>query len=153
MKKQICSIVMVIFALSASASNVFEGKKQIEKDTTFGYSFTSVKDVACTAPKDQGSSGTCWSFSGLGFLESEVILNGKKPVDLAPMWIVRFTYFEKAIKFVRMHGKGNFSAGGATHDVLNVVEKYGIVPESVYSGLNYGTDKHQHGELDRKSVV
>ena len=148
MKKQICSIFMMLFAVSAFASNGLEETKKVEKDTTFGYFFKSVKDIPCTAPKDQGSSGTCWSFSGLGFLESEVILNGKKPVDLAPMWIVRFTYLEKAIKYVRMHGKVNFSAGGATHDVLNVVEKYGIVPESVYTGLSYGTDKHQHGELD-----
>ena len=148
MKKQFFCIVMMSFALSAFASNGLEDKKPVERDTTFGYSFESVIDIPCTSPKDQGASGTCWSFSGLGFLESEVILNGHKPVNLSPMWVVRFTYFDKAIKYVRMHGKGNFSAGGATHDVLNVVEKYGIVPESVYSGLNYGMDKHQHGELD-----
>ncbi|MDO8927554.1 MAG: C1 family peptidase, partial [Bacteroidota bacterium] len=41
------------------------------------------------------------------------------------------------------------SAGGAFHDVTNVIRKYGIVPEEAYSGLNYGEDKHVHGELDR----
>ena len=32
--------------------------------------------------------------------------------------------------------------------MLYIIDKYGIVPEEVYTGLNYGTDKHQHGELD-----
>ena len=57
-------------------------------------------------------------------------------------------YIEKAIKYVRMHGDIAFSAGGSAYDVLYIIDKYGIVPEEVYTGLNYGTDKHQHGELD-----
>lgn len=47
-----------------------------------------------------------------------------------------------------MHGDIAFSAGGSAYDVLYIIDKYGIVPEEVYTGLNYGTDKHQHGELD-----
>ena len=31
---------------------------------------------------------------------------------------------------------------------MNIIKKYGIVPEEVYPGLNYGSDKHNHGELD-----
>ena len=64
------------------------------------------------------------------------------------MFIVRNDYIEKAIKYVRMHGDIAFSAGGSAYDVLYIIDKYGIVPEEVYTGLNYGTDKHQHGELD-----
>lgn len=33
-------------------------------------------------------------------------------------------------------------------DVPHVWKKYGAVPESVYSGLAYGEEKHVHGELD-----
>ena len=47
-----------------------------------------------------------------------------------------------------MHGKINFSGGGAFHDVFNVIKKHGIVPEDVYTGLNYGETNHVHGELD-----
>jgi bleomycin hydrolase len=50
---------------------------------------------------------------------------------------------------VRLHGSLNFGAGGAFHDVTNVIKKYGIVPEEVFKGLNYGEEKHVHGELDR----
>lgn len=112
------------------------------------YEFTDIKEAPVTPVKDQSSSGTCWSFSGLGFIESELLRQGKGEYDLAEMWIVRNTYLEKAKKYVRMHGKAEFSAGGATHDVFDMIEKYGIVPEEVYTGLQYGTDKHKHAEMD-----
>jgi len=73
---------------------------------------------------------------------------GKSEVDLSEMFIVRLTYAEKAQKYIRLHGDQNFSAGGAFHDVTNMIKKYGIVPESVYRGLEYGETKHVHGEMD-----
>jgi bleomycin hydrolase len=78
-----------------------------------------------------------------------MIRMGKPGVNLSEMFIVWHTYAEKATKQVRMHGNLNFSAGGAFHDVTNMIAKYGIVPESVYDGLEYGEDKHVHGEMDR----
>ena len=98
--------------------------------------------------KDQSRSGTCWSFSTLSFIEDDLLRQGKPSVDLSEMFVVRNDYIEKAIKYVRMHGSISFSAGGSAYDVLYIIDKYGIVPEEVYTGLNYGTDKHQHGELD-----
>lgn len=118
-----------------------------EKDT--GYQFTSIKEIPCTSVKDQYRSGTCWSFSGLGFLEAELLRMEKPTVDLSEMFVVYHTYSDKAVKYVRLHGSLNFSAGGAFHDVTNVIKKYGIVPEEVYRGLNYGEEKHVHAELDR----
>ena len=73
-----------------------------------------------------------------------------KPVtDLSEMFIVYHTYLSKAEKYVRMQGNTSFSAGGAFHDASNVIRTLGIVPEEVYTGLNYGEDKHVHGELDQ----
>ena len=43
----------------------------------------------------------------------------------------------------------NLAGGGAFHDVKHVFETYGIVPEEAYPGLEYGTEMHNHGELDR----
>jgi bleomycin hydrolase len=74
---------------------------------------------------------------------------GKPAVDLSEMFVVHHAYSDKAMKYVRLHGSLNFGAGGAFHDVTNVIKKYGIVPEEVYNGLNYGEEKHVHGELDR----
>ncbi len=113
-----------------------------------GYVFTKVNEIPVTSVKNQYKSGTCWSFSGIALLEAEILRNKKIEVDLSDMWIVRQAYYEKAISYIRYQGKNNFGAGGAFHDVTNMIRKYGIVPESVYSGLNYGTDKHNHGEVD-----
>ncbi len=113
-----------------------------------GYQFESIYDLEATSVKDQYRSGTCWSFSGLGFFESEMIRLGKNPANLSEMFVVRHCYSDKAEKYVRLHGSLNFGGGGAFHDVVYVMKKYGAVPEEVYSGLNYGEDKHVHGEMD-----
>lgn len=121
-----------------------------QKDSTKeGYEFTTIKELPYTPVKDQNRSGTCWSFSGIGFLESEMLRMGKPETDLSEMYIVYHTYLEKAVKYVRLHGNLNFGAGGAFHDVTEMIKTYGIVPEEVYTGLNYGEEKHVHGEFDR----
>ncbi|MDX9882680.1 MAG: C1 family peptidase [Prolixibacteraceae bacterium] len=131
----------IIVSLSAEAKKEGEAEK--------GYQFTTIHEIPTTSVKDQYHSGTCWSFSGIGMLEAEMLRLGKPELDLSEMYVVWHTYSEKAIKHVRLHGNLNFSAGGAFHDVINMIRKYGIVPESVYDGLNYGEDKHVHGEMDR----
>lgn len=113
-----------------------------------GYKFTPVKDIKATSVKNQYKSGTCWSFSGISFLESELIRMGKGEYDLSEAYVIRCAYIEKAKQYVRFGGKINFSGGGAFHDVVDMIKKYGIVPEEAYKGLNYGTDKFIHGELD-----
>nr|WP_319510349.1 C1 family peptidase [uncultured Draconibacterium sp.] len=137
----ILTALITVFTLSVFAES---DKKNEEK----GYVFEDEISLAATPVKDQYRSGTCWSFSGLSFLESEMIRLGKPEVDLSEMFIVWHTYSTKAKKHVRVHGNLNFSAGGAFHDVTNMIREYGIVPESVYDGLNYGEEKHVHGEMD-----
>ncbi|MGE4587863.1 MAG: aminopeptidase C [Mangrovibacterium sp.] len=121
---------------------------QEEKEKEKGYQFTVTMEIPVTPVKDQYRSGTCWSFSGLSFLEAEMLRLEKPEVDLSEMYVVWHNYLDKAKKAVRLHGNLNFAAGGAFHDVTSVIEKYGIVPESVYNGLNYGEEKHVHGEMD-----
>ncbi|MBL0310881.1 MAG: aminopeptidase [Bacteroidetes bacterium] len=114
-----------------------------------GYTFTMKKTVGCTDVKNQYKSGTCWSYSTQSFLESEVMRNKKINIDLSEMFVVRNTYIQKAISFLRYQGTTNFSAGGEPHDVINTVREYGIVPQEVYSGMPAGQTKPEHGEIDR----
>ena len=123
-----------------------EEKKEEQKEK--GYVFTIVKQVKATSVKDQYRSGTCWSFSTTSFFESELLRMGKEEIDISDMWSVRLSYSDKAVKYVRLNGSLNFGGGGAFTDVKNCWKKYGIVPESVYNGKNYGQDGHVHGELD-----
>jgi bleomycin hydrolase len=125
------------------------GENDPDKEKKDSWSFEDIIDLPATPVEDQHRSGTCWSFSGLSFLQSELIRMGKPEVNLSEMFIVWHTYSEKAKKHVRVHGNLNFSAGGAFHDVTNMIARYGIVPEQVYDGLEYGEEKHVHGEMDR----
>jgi len=135
--------IIFFFAVFFSFSHVFSQDEQSK-----GYEFTTVKRLDATSVKDQHRSGTCWSFSALSMMESEMLRMGKEPTNLSEMWIVRHAYSDKAKKYVRFHGNLNFAGGGAFHDVTNMIRENGIVPEEVYPGLGYGTDKHIHGELD-----
>ncbi|MDR1758197.1 MAG: aminopeptidase [Bacteroidales bacterium] len=119
-----------------------------EENKEGGYIFTSEKEVKHTSVKDQNRSGTCWSYSGMGLMEAELLRLGKGEYDLSEMWVVNKSYNDKADIYVRMHGNYNFSGGGAFFDVINTIKKYGIVPETVYSGNNYGEVLPVHGELD-----
>ncbi len=113
-----------------------------------GYKFTDTKTVKTVPVTNQYKSGTCWCFSTVSFIEEEILRAGGPEIKLSEMWIVRNIYFEKAIKYVRLHGSLNFAVGGAAHDVTHAIEKYGIVPREVYKGLNYGTEMPEFGEID-----
>lgn len=114
-----------------------------------GYVFTPVKELKITPVKNQSRTGTCWCFSSLGFLESELIRMGKGEQDLSEMFIVSHNYKDKADKYVRLHGKLNFAQGGSFDDVLCAWKAYGIVPESVMPGLEYGEEQHAHSEMEQ----
>ena len=136
---------LLLFAgLALLMAGSVEAKKPAKEE---GYKFTDLKTVPTTSVKDQFRSGTCWSYSGLSFLENEILRAGGPEMDLSEMWIVRNMYFDKGVKYVRMHGFLNFGEGGAPHDVTECIKKYGIVPEEAYPGLNYGTEKPVFGEL------
>lgn len=142
-------LILLVFSL-LFVVNIVVAENNDEKEVApTGYIFEDELVLPATSIKNQHRSGTCWSFSGLSFLESEMLRLGKAEVDLSEMYIVWHTYSEKAQKHVRVHGNLNFSAGGAFHDVTNMIKEFGIVPESVYDGLNYGEEKHVHGEMDR----
>ncbi len=142
--KKISVFLTIAFILS-----IFNIKAQ-DKDSSKkeGYIFTEIKRLPATSIKSQDRAGTCWSWSTISFLESEIMRLGKDSVSLAPLYIVWNTYNEKAIRYVRMHGYLNFAQGGSFADVIWAIKNYGIVPFSVYSGLNYGDTIHAHGELD-----
>lgn len=112
------------------------------------YVFTKINHLDATPVLSQGYTGTCWSFSALSFFESELIRKGlKNPPVLSQMYVVRKAYEAKAEKYIRLDAKGNFSEGGAFHDIPFVIKNYGIVPNTVYKGLNYGTEEHDHSEM------
>lgn len=135
-------IALLVVASSAAYSQVQD------KKSDSAYVFTVVKQLPATSVKNQYRSGTCWSYSAISFVESELLRTVKDTFDLSEMFCVRKCYSDKADKYVRYHGKHNFGGGGAAHDVTYILKNYGMVPEAAYTGNMPGEDKPIHGEMD-----
>ncbi|MFU1859005.1 aminopeptidase C [Sphingobacterium sp. NGMCC 1.201703] len=147
------SIVLAASLFAASfqvqaQDNLINALKANQNDNSkSGFTFTEVINLGNTSIKDQGSSGTCWSYSGNSFLESEMIRMGKKPVEISQIYTARNTYLDKARTYVRLHGGLSLGEGGQFHDVLNSFRKYGAMPQSAYTGLHYGSTRNNFGEM------
>ena len=109
--------------------------------------FKIIKQIPTSPVKSQDRTGTCWAYATTSFIETEAMRKGKGVHDISEMYSVRNAYITKAKKYLRFHGKNNFSEGGQAHDVLNEIKKHGLAPEEAYSGLNYGKKVHNHSEM------
>ncbi|MBN2864167.1 MAG: aminopeptidase [Bacteroidales bacterium] len=108
---------------------------------------TTIFDLQTTPVKNQAATGTCWSFATTSFIESELLRLGKGEYDLSEMFIVRHNYINRLRDNYLRKGQGNTGEGGNAHDFIRVFREYGIVPDEVYTGLNYGSPVHNHSEL------
>ena len=137
------------FLLAAAALLSLGSFAQENKE---GFEFTVVKENPITSVKDQSRAGTCWCYSSLGFIESELIRMGKGEYDLSEMFIVYNTYIDRADKAVRTHGDASFSQGGSFYDVIYGMKTFGLVPEEeMRPGVMYGDTLSNHGELSAVS--
>ena len=116
-----------------------------QSDST--YQFRIIKDIQTTSVKNQGKSGTCWSYSTSSFLESELIRMGKPSIDLSEMHVVKYVYLNKAKNYISRQGHANFGQGSLAHDLFNAIDEYGAIPENEYEGKTYEGKKHMHGEM------
>ena len=119
------------------------------KDVQKYYQIKPIFALGVTDVKDQGHSGTCWSYTGASFLESEMMKKKKQPVDLSEIYTARKVYLEKAINYLRMHGALTWGDGGELHDIINIYRKYGAVPQSVYTGLINGATVNNFNEMQK----
>lgn len=157
MRKLITTTLLTAIAATMALATANHAGKQgtlatdsdsLATDTIKGFEFTDLYTVKTTSVKDQNKSGTCWCFSGTSFYEDEIMRQGGDSLDLSEMFTVRKCYTDKADRYVRYYGQTNFSPGGSLLDVAYVWDRYGAMPEEAYTGLNYGEEKHVHGELD-----
>ena len=140
MNRSIFTFALLFVCVSLTAQTV-------SKDA---YRFKPVHEVQCTDVKSQGQTGTCWSFSTVSFLESEVAKESGKLVDLSDMFPVWHTYLAKAQKYLRYQGKVNFSQGSLSHDVIDVLKNHGAVPETAFVGKKDGKGSFNHTALEKE---
>ena len=151
MTKKLLSLLMLMGAGSLFAQdNLINALANNQgKDVQKYYQIKPVFAIGVTDVKEQGHSGTCWSYTGASFLESEMIKKGKQPVDLAEIYTARKVYLEKAINYLRMHGALTWGDGGELHDVINIYRKYGAAPQIAYTGLINGATKNNFKEMQK----
>lgn len=145
MKTRILLVLLFSFLITSSYS---QKKSEISKKTDEGYKFMPVVEIKATPVKNQAGTGTCWCFATTSFFESELLRMGKGEYDLSEMYIVRNNYVDRLRDNFIQQGKGNLGQGSVGHDWVYEFKKNGIIPEEVYSGLNYGSPFHNHSELN-----
>jgi len=154
--------ISALIALSAtcllSATNLQSAICNLQPDKTDsikeeGFRFTTVDSVAITPVKNQHRSSTCWSFSGISFLESEILRTKGLTLDLAEMFVVSHTMQDRAVYTMRQYGDGAwFAPGGQINDVIVCMDQYGLCPQEAMPGIRYAASKADtlpvHKELD-----
>ena len=149
MKKILFSFAVCAMSMSLVAQ---VDNTETPSDSTEGFRFTTIDSIAITPVKDQNRSSTCWSYSTIGFLESELLRMGKGEYDLSEMFVVHHTMLDRAEYSVRMYGTAEFAPGGSAYDVIYCLKNYGMVPQDVMPGIQYGSTPADtlpvHAELD-----
>lgn len=143
--------IAVITAVLALCTSAYAQRVQVDLPE---FTFETVKANPITSVKNQASSGTCWAFSTIGFVESEIIrINGIKDEaaypDLSEFFVVSHSYMDRAVKYVMLDGNLTFGAGSEADDVLDVIRDYGIVSNEAMTGMNYGTPLPKQAEMDQ----
>lgn len=149
MKKILFSFAVCAMSMSLAAQ---VDNTETPSDSTEGFRFTTIDSIAITPVKDQNRSSTCWSYSTIGFLESELLRMGKGEYDLSEMFVVHHTMLDRAEYSVRMYGTAEFAPGGSAYDVIYCLKNYGLVPQEAMPGIQYGSTPADtlpvHAELD-----
>lgn len=136
-----------LIAMMGLSLGAFAQKAEITNKKGSEYRFEELVHLDATPVESQGWTGTCWSFSALSFFETELDRKGLDMPFLSEMYIVYHAYLGKAEKYFRTDGNTNFDEGGAFHDIPWVISRYGVIPKEFFSGLNYGSEKHNHSEM------
>ena len=151
MKKFFVLALGLMMATGAMAGNG-EAKPKNKAEQSEGIQFTVVKENPITSIKNQNRAGTCWCYSSLAFIESELLRMGKGEYDFSEMFLVHNTYLDRADKAVRTHGDVSFAQGGSFYDVIYGMEAFGLVPEAeMRPGVMYGMELSNHNELSAVS--
>ena len=141
-------VVLSAFLAAGLAANAQKAKVDFPE-----YKFTTVLENPVTSIKNQHRSGTCWAYSAISFVESEVIrinniTDPEKYPDFSEFFVVSHSYSDRADKYVMLDGNLTFGSGSQGEDVIDVIRLYGLVPQAEMTGMNYGSDLPAQSELD-----
>ncbi|WP_281800789.1 aminopeptidase C [Segatella maculosa] len=144
MRKFLMMTLLALVGLGVNAEEKKENKSNVNKPV-----FTTIKENKITSIKNQNRSGTCWDYSTLSFLESEILKKTGKTYDLCEAFVANKTYLDRAIQVVRLHGDCQFAQGGSAYDPIYCLKHYGICPEDAMPlpGTLYGDSLNNFNEF------
>lgn len=152
-------IKYVFCIVAVVLTELFSAQETLQNFPGSEYHFTITHQIPSLPVQDQGQTGTCWSFAGISFAESEIMrISGAPAPKLSEMFLVRSVYFQKTERYIRMHARTNFGEGGEPHNLLNSWNNYGIVPLRVYDGKVHSANSqlskynYCHSGLDTQFV-
>lgn len=140
--KKLLILVLSLYVMFLTAATTEVAAQ--EQTNTQVYQFTDIVRNPVTSVKDQNYSGTCWCFSTISFLEAELLKAGKGSWDLSELFVVRHNYYDRLNDNYLRRGKGNIGEGSITHMALRQIKEHGVVPQDIYSGINYDSELPDH---------
>lgn len=131
-------------------NNITESKKYLSAETSDIISPSTPDDFKKqwhNAPLSQGNSGTCWSFATTSLLESEIFRISGKKIKLSELYFVYWEYVERAKYFVEHKGDCYLGEGSEASAFRRLMTQYGIMPDTIYSGMLKGQTVIDHEKL------
>lgn len=110
--------------------------------------FSNAVIVESTGLKHQKFTGKCWSFASTSLLEAEAIRLNYDIPELSSFYFVYYNYLEKSQDYLTRKEKKKIFWGDLAFSVLEILDKYGCVPEEIYDGA-LGTVKTKREMMQR----
>lgn len=141
MKKIVCLILgNLLFSTSIYSHSIDSTVVALEETDT--YKFETLREHPITPVRSQDIDGAHWYYSGLSFIESEILKTTADEYNLSELFLISNKYYDKAAQYVRSEGRAKITLSKSWEDVLELLKTYGIVPESEMANLK-GNDKEK----------
>ena len=98
-------------------------------------------------PVSQGRTGTCWDYSAISFMESEIHRLTGRAIKISEMYIAYQEYISKAEEYIATRGKSRFSEGSEANAVLRQMKTHGLMPQTAYDGNPYKNAYPDHEQM------
>jgi bleomycin hydrolase len=136
--------------LNALGEDPAEGRvvfQAIPSNIDIPKSISEFETVWKNMPVSQGRTGTCWDYSAISFMESEIFRISGRKIKLSEMYIAYHEYLAKTEEFIDTRGKSRFSEGSEANAVTRQMKDHGLVPFEAYTGNSLDKAYPDHEEM------
>ena len=107
------------------------GLSQATADTTTAIAKGDILIEKGSKSSLEASTAFCWSLCSNSFIEAELTRLNKQKLNLSEQFLIRKILEEKVNTYLLLKGQMDYSPEGALPDALDIVQKYGAVPQAI----------------------